>query len=190
MKNRIMFQSIGVIALILFGVSALIANPNPNPPKSNWDHLGTKKIGNTDRDVIYVSNDGEWYSSVELRANSDQVDLQRVVVHYFDGSQQDVTLGQENQTGEYQTIDLNGGDSNIDRIEIYGSKTQRKKAAVEVWGKVGGKNTAFRSNNDSQYYYPYRGYRYGRRYGYRSSIGFGYGRGFGFRSGFRFRGYY
>ncbi len=84
MKNRIMFKSIGVIALILFGVSALIANPTPNPPIGNWDHLGTKKIGNTDKDIIYVSNDGEWYSSVELRANNNQVDLQRVVVHYFE----------------------------------------------------------------------------------------------------------
>jgi len=186
MKNRIMFKSTGVIALIFFGISALFANPNP--PIGNWDHLGTKKIGHTDRDIIYVSNDGEWYTSVELRANKDQVDLDRVVVHYFDGSQQDVTLGQDNQTGEYQTIDLTGGSSNIDKIEIYGSKTQRKKAAVEVWGKVGGKNTEFRSDNDSQYYN--RGYRYGRRYGFRSSFGLGYGRGFGYRSRLGLRGYY
>ena len=190
MKNRIMFKSTGVIALIFFGISALFANPNP--PIGNWDHLGTKKIGHTDRDIIYVSNDGEWYTSVELRANKDQVDLDRVVVHYFDGSQQDVTLGQDNQTGEYQTIDLTGGSSNIDRIEIYGSKTQRKKAAVEVWGKIGGRNTEFRSN-DSQYYNSRynRGYRYGYgRFGYRSSFGFGYGSRFGFRSRIGFRRYY
>jgi len=186
MKNRIKFKSTGIIALILFSFGALFANPTP--PVGNWDHLGTKKIGNTDKDIIYVSNDGEWYSSVELRANKDQVDLQRVVVHYFDGSQQDVTLGPDNLTGEYQTIDLNGGNSNIDRIEIHGSKTQRKKAAVEVWGKVGGKNTAFRSNNDSQYYNsPYNGYRYGRRYGFRSGLGYRYG---GLRSRFGFRRYY
>jgi len=162
MKNRIVFQSIGVVAFLLFSVSALLADPTP--PKSKWDHLGTKKIGNTDRDIIYVSNDGEWYSSIELRANSNQVDLERVVVHYFDGSQQDVALN--NQTGESQTIDLNGGNSNIDKIEIYGSKTQRKKAAVEVWGKVGGKNTQFRSNASQNY-----------------NSSYGYGR-YGFRSGF------
>ena len=169
MKNRIVFQSIGVVAFLLFSVNALLADPTP-PKKSSWDYLGTKKIGNTDRDIIYVSNDGEWYSSIELRANNDQVDLQRVVVHYFDGSQQDVTLGQDNQTGEYQTIDLNGGNSNIDKIEIYGSKTQRKKAAVEVWGKVGGRNTQFRSS-DSQNFNS--SYYYGGRYGFRSGLGIG-----------------
>lgn len=192
MKNRIVFKSIGIIAITLFSISALFANPNPTPVKNSWDHLGTKKIRSNDKDVIYVSNDGEWYSSIELRAKSDQVDLQRVVVHYFDGSQQDVTLGQDNLTDEYQTINLTGGNSNIDKIEIYGSKTQKKKATVEVWGKVGGKNTTFRSDNNIDYYSPLnRRYLYGRRYGYRGGFGLGFNRGFGFRSrlGFR-RGYY
>ncbi len=180
-----MFRSIGIIALTLFSVSALLANPTP--AENSWDYLGTKKIRSNDKDVLYISNDGEWYSSIELRANSNQVDLQRVVVHYFDGNQQDVTLAPNNQTGESQTINLTGGNSNIDRIEIYGSKTQKKKAKVEVWGKVGGKNTTFRSDN-SQYYGSslYGGSRFGRSY-YR----YGFNRGFGFRSrlGFR-RGFY
>ena len=186
MKNRIVFKSIGIIALTFFSVSVLLANPNPTPTDNNWDHLGTRKIRINDKDVIYVSSDGEWYSSIELRANNNQVDLKRVVVHYFDGNQQDVTLGSDHQTGGNQTINLTGGSSNIDRIEIYGSKTQKKKATVEVWGKVGGRNTAFRSNDD-QYYSPYRGYPYGFRRGF----GLRYYRGFGFRSrlGFR-RGFY
>ncbi len=180
MKDQIRFKSIGIIALALFTVNVLFANPTPS--NNNWDHIGTKKIRTNDKDVIYVSNDGEWYSSLELRANNDQVDLQRVVIHYFDGNQQDVTLDSDKQMDEYQTINLTGGNSNIDRIEIYGSKTQKKKATVEVWGKVGGKNTTFRSNDDNgQYYYPYRGYRYGfrrnfyRGFGFRSRLGFSRG---------------
>ena len=182
MKNRIRFKSIGIIALALFSINVLFANPTP--PDNNWDHIGTKKIRTNDKDVIYVSNEGEWYSSLELRANKNQVDLQRVVIHYFDGNQQDVTLDSENQTGEYQTINLTGGNSNIDRIEIYGSKTQKKKATVEVWGKVAGKNTTFRSNDDGQYYSPYRGYGY--RYGFRNNFyrGFGLRSRLGFRRGF------
>ena len=184
MKNRIRFKSIGIIALVLFSINVLFANPTP-PNNNNWDHIGTKKIRTNDRDVIYVSNEGEWYSSLELRANKNQVDLQRVVIHYFDGTQQDVTLDSDHQTDEYQTINLTGGNSNIDRIEIYGSKTQKKKATVEVWGKVGGKNTRFRSNNDDRYSTPYRRYGYG--YGFRNN----FYRGVGLRSriGFR-RGFY
>lgn len=176
MKNRIMFKSIRIIVLMLFSASILLANPIP--ADNNWDHLGTRKIRTNDKDVIYVANDGEWYSSIELRANKDQVNLQRVVVHYFDGNQQDVTLGPDNQTGKYQTINLTGGSSNIDKIEIYGSKTQKKKATVEVWGKIGGKNTVFRSE-DSQDYAP----RY-RSYGFRGLYGYPF---YGFRSRFGFR---
>ena len=122
MKDRIMFKATGVVALILMGVSVLLANPTP--PENPWEYLGAKKISRTnDKDVLYLDNFGEWYSAIELRSNKDLVDLQRLVVHYEDGSKHDVSLSQDYAGEHHPVINLDGNNKAVSRIAIYGSKT-------------------------------------------------------------------
>ncbi len=186
MNDRIMLKPTVLIALVLFSVSALFANPTP--PDKAWEHLGTKKIKRAnDKDVVYVDNYGEWFSAIELRTNNQHVDLHRVVIHYEDGSKQDVSLDQNYLGEEYHTIGLDGGNHRaVDKIAIYGSGDRKSKvnSAVEVWGKVGGdiqnSNRRIR-NNGNLYNYPrYRTFsRFGRYGGYHSGLRYRRGLGFG-----------
>ena len=94
MKDRIMLKPTVLVAVILLSVSGLFAHHNP--PENSWEHLGSKNIGRTnDKDIARIDNYTEWFSAIELRTDRQHVDLHRFVVHYEDGSKQDVSFDED-----------------------------------------------------------------------------------------------
>lgn len=154
MKDRIMLKSISAVAVVLFSISALLANPFP--PKKSWEYLGSKNIGLTyDKDVLYIDNYREVYTAIELRTNKKQIDLHRCVIYFENGERQDVRLRRDNRGGEAHVIEVKGRAKAIKKIAIWGSRDYGKifrafdKGTVEIWGKVA-KNK--NRDGDTQYY--------------------------------------
>ena len=107
-------------------------------PAREWLLLGQRAVTDrADHDVITVKAVRGDFKSVKLTVERAAVDFHRVVVHYGNGTRQEVELRNTIPAGgESRVIDLAGTERIIHRVEFwYDARTFRgRRAVVRLFG--------------------------------------------------------
>lgn len=107
-------------------------------PAREWVLLGTRAVNDrADHDVVAVTSAQGFFKGIKLTVQRAAVDFHRVMVHYGNGTKQEVELRNTIPAGgESRVIDLTGSDRVIQRVEFwYDAKTIRgRRAVVRLWG--------------------------------------------------------
>ena len=124
------------IPVFLFAIVACAASRAQQ--RDAWVALGQRDVNDrVDHDVIAVTARRGEFHSIKLMVQRAPVDFHRVVVHYGDGSKQEVEMRNTIRAGgESRAIDLEGRDRVIRSIEFwYDARTIRgRKASIRVFG--------------------------------------------------------
>lgn len=88
-----------------------------------WVYLGSAHIdGNADHDTIRVGG-SERFHTIQLRVHGGAVDFERVIVHYGDGSQEELASRERvRDGGKTKEVDLPGEHRALDSVEIWYAK--------------------------------------------------------------------
>ena len=118
---------------------ATLALAGPTQKQPEWILLGTRAVNDrVDHDVIPVTAArGDW-KAIKITVQRASVDFYRVVVHFGNGTQQEVQMRNTIPAGgETRAIDLTGTDRIINRVEFwYDANTIRgRRAVVHLFGR-------------------------------------------------------
>jgi hypothetical protein len=107
------------------------------PPK--WELLGLRKVNYAlDRDEIQVRAKEGLFSAVKIKVNQAPINLRRMVIHYGNGSTQEVIIRKNIPAGgESRVIDINGGRRVVKKVVFwYDTKNMgRRRATLALWGR-------------------------------------------------------
>lgn len=105
----------------------------------NWEKLGQKKVDyGLDRDEISVTAREGRFSAIKLMVKRSPINLHKVIVHYGNGTKQEVNVRDRIAAGgETRAIDIRGGKRIISKVVFwYDTKgIADKKGVVELWGR-------------------------------------------------------
>jgi hypothetical protein len=123
-------------ALLLFiGVSQAVFAQRA----SNLVYLGQANVdGQRDHDTIMIGREDGRFSSLQLRVENAPITFQRVIVHYSNGTSEELQLRDRIPAGgQTRAIDLRGGDRALNRVEFWYSRTNRwtrSQPRVQLYG--------------------------------------------------------
>jgi hypothetical protein len=124
--------------LPLFALLVVACAASRAQQRDAWVALGQRDVSDrVDHDVISVTAKRGEFQRIKLLVQRAPVDFHRVVVHYGDGSKQEVEMRNTIRAGsETRAIDLEGRDRVIRNVEFwYDARTIRgRKASVRVLG--------------------------------------------------------
>lgn len=142
MKNLILLFSIFFVSSFAMKTSAAVMPADLISESINiggWEKLGTKKVNyGLDRDEIIVTARDGRFTKLKLKARRGGINMHKMVVHFGDGTHQNVELRNNiPKGGETRVIDLKGGKRVIKKVVFwYDTKNlARKRAKLELWGK-------------------------------------------------------
>jgi hypothetical protein len=124
---------------LIAALLASLAFSSPAQKQPDWILLGTRTVTDrADHDVIAVTGArGDW-QAIKFAVQRASVDFHRVVVHFGNGTQQEVQMRNTIPAGgETRAIDLTGPDRVINRVEFwYDANTIRgRRAVVRLFGR-------------------------------------------------------
>ena len=132
LKAALLVMLVGTVAL---GSGARAAAPLP---RADWILLGQRLVSDrADHDIIPVTGVKGLFHKIKLMVGRASVDFHRVVVHFGNGGDQEITLRNTIPAGgESRSIDLDGADRVIRSVEFwYDANTIRgRKAVVQLYG--------------------------------------------------------
>ncbi|MCI4668148.1 MAG: hypothetical protein MRZ79_08300 [Bacteroidia bacterium] len=128
------------LLLFLFLASNGMANiPTYDSHPPRWEQLGMKKVNyRVERDEIFVTAREGTFTAVKLRVLKAPINMRKMVIHYRNGSTQEVVLKKNfARGGESRVIDLKGGKRVIKKVVFwYDSKNySRSRATIQLWGR-------------------------------------------------------
>lgn len=101
-------------------------------------YLGNAHVdGNVDHDNIRVSRNDGRFRGLQLQVEDAAIDFQRVVVHYGNGSSQELPVREHIPAGgRTRIIDLPGNRRDIDSVELWYSRGggSRHRPKVNLFG--------------------------------------------------------
>lgn len=139
MKNLI--HSSGIMIALIFSLLVINAacSSTSSTPQGGWEQLGTRTVNfGLDRDEILVTAREGFFSALKLKVDRSALNMHKMVIHFGDGSTQDVELKGNFKAGqESRVIDLAGNRRVITSVVFwYDTKnSRRKRAIVELWGR-------------------------------------------------------
>ena len=131
-KSRALATTVTVTVLLLVGIGS------PAYARG-WVYLGEAHVdGAADHDKIKVGRSEGRFKAIQLRVDRAAIEFRHVVVHYANGSNEEVQVRQKIRAGgSTRDIDLRGGERIIESVELwyeranYGSKRPR----VRLYGR-------------------------------------------------------
>jgi Protein of unknown function (DUF2541) len=138
MKNQFSFPFIlSFLFIALFTSTTVFAQGTARPDK--WSLLGSRTVKHgLDKDEIMVTASEGVFDAVQIRVKRSGINMHKCVVHFGDGSTQDVDMKQDFKQGsESRLINLEGTNRVIRKVVFwYDTKNYRRsRALVELWGK-------------------------------------------------------
>jgi len=135
-NNRISWRKnvslLGLIAALAFGASLYAQDRD-----DRWVFLGSRHVdGGHDHDVVQVgSRDGKFHA-VQLRVTGGAVDFHRVIVHFGNGTSEEIAFRERiPDGGRTRPIELPGERRIIRNVELwYGKESWIHRPKVEVFG--------------------------------------------------------
>lgn len=109
----------------LLAASLLLVLLSPLAYAKHWVLLGTAHVDkNEDHKTIHVGTAAGPFHQIQLRVNGAAIDLQRVVVHFENGSQEELPSVNDRirSGGKTRDIELPGERRTIDGVELWFSK--------------------------------------------------------------------
>jgi len=129
MKATVITALLAIVVLCNFALT----------PAQDWIQLGSRKVNfGLDRDEIPVSYREGTFTAVKLEVTDGGLNMHRCVIHFENGTQQEVPLRFSFARGsESRVIDLVGNKRFIKKIVFwYDSKNlQVKRATLTVYGR-------------------------------------------------------
>ena len=127
-----------MICVSLAFAPALAQVASPTGTAREWVLLGARAVNDrADHDVIVVTGAKGDFKGVKLTVQRAAVDFHKVVVHFANGTKQELELRNTVPAGgETRIIDLTGNERFINRVEFwYDAKTIRgRRAVVRLFG--------------------------------------------------------
>ncbi|HMI54137.1 MAG TPA: hypothetical protein VK525_21685 [Candidatus Saccharimonadales bacterium] len=119
-------------ALFVLGLSVSVA-----VHADEWKYLGSSHVnGRVDHDNIQVGKSDGRFRAIQLRVSGGPIEFQRVVVHYGNGSQEEVAVRESIPSGgKTRAIDLPGERRVIESVEIwYAKERMHSSPKVSLYG--------------------------------------------------------
>lgn len=105
----------------------------------DWVKIGSKKANySLDMDVLEVGPNMGSFKKLKLAVSGGNLNMHRMVVHYQNGTKEEVELRQNfSKKSASRTIDLKGVKRNLKKISfVYDTKNgANRKAKIHVFGK-------------------------------------------------------
>lgn len=105
--------------------------------EGRWDHLGDAHVdGAQDHDNIHVGKHDGRFRAIQLRVSGGAVYFERVVVHFGDGTQEELVIRDKIPSGgATRAIDLPGERRVIESVELwYGKDRWEHRPKVSLYG--------------------------------------------------------
>ena len=102
----------------------VLALLSPVAHAKHWILLGTAHVDKSeDHKTIHVGNGAGEFHKIQLRVNGGAVELQRLVVHFGNGTQEELAVAERVRSGgKTADIDLPGERRPIESVELWYSK--------------------------------------------------------------------
>ena len=104
-----------------------------------WVYLGEAHVdGAVDHDKIKVGRSEGRFRAIQLRVDRAAIEFRHVVVHYANGTSEEVQVRQRIRAGgSTRDIDLRGGDRVIESVELWYEKANygSRRPRVRLYGR-------------------------------------------------------
>jgi hypothetical protein len=138
-KDKQSSMKTNCISRFLFVIALMTTVISNRAYAQQWVDLGSRKVNfGLDRDVIEVTYADGTFTAIKLEVTDGALNMHRCVVHFKNGTSQEVELRHNFGKGsESRVIDLAGNRRFISKIEFwYDSKNaQLRRATLTVWGR-------------------------------------------------------
>ena len=116
-----------------------ILNTTTITAQNGWKVLGSAKVhGHADHDEIWVTGMEGDFKAVKLMVENEGIEFNRVVLHFANGTKQELNIRRFIPAGgETKVLDLNGDDRVIKKVDFYyeSKASSKTKAKVVLYGK-------------------------------------------------------
>jgi hypothetical protein len=123
-----------VSAIALFFALALGMSSNA---RERWAYLGSAHVdGGIDHDSIHVGSSEGRFRAIQLRVSGGAIEFQRVVMHFGNGTQEELVIRERIPSGGVtRPIDLPGERRIIQSVELwYGKERWEHRPKVSLYG--------------------------------------------------------
>jgi hypothetical protein len=109
----------------VLGVLLVVVSLAPIAQAKHWILLGTAHVDKSeDHKTIHVGNGAGEFRKIQLRVNGGAIDILRLVVHFGNGTQEELGVAADRvrSGGKTPELDLPGERRTIDSVELWYSK--------------------------------------------------------------------
>ena len=121
----------------VLGALLILAVVAPVVHAKHWVMLGTAHVDKSeDHKTIHVGGAAGQFHNIQMRVNGGAVDFQRVVVHFGDGTQEELAVAERVRSGgKTRELDLPGERRTIDSVELrYSKENLDTRPEVSLYG--------------------------------------------------------
>ena len=132
MRRKSTLTVFATLLLVIGSTSVLKA-------QREWIHLGDKHVdGNSDHDKISLGSSEGWFHQLQIRVEDAPVSFKRVVVHFGNGTDEELQFRQVIIAGgSTRAMDLRGGRRIIKSVEFWYEKLNgdSNRPTVRLYGR-------------------------------------------------------
>ena len=124
---------------VFVALLVIIGSASALRAQREWSHLGDKHVdGNSDHDKISLGSSEGWFRQLQIRVEDAPVSFKRVVVHFGNGTDEELQFRQVIEAGgSTRAMDLRGRRRIIKSVEFWYEKASggSNRPTVRLYGR-------------------------------------------------------